>query len=75
MSKEELLKIIREGLDEDHRDPEQAFARMVAEGLIDTEGRPIHRERKLIIGNREPEPDALLPTEKKTTTKHDARNP
>lgn len=52
MNKEDLLMVIRQSLEEDFRNPEQAFQRMVAEKLIDADGQPIERERKLIYSNR-----------------------
>ncbi len=57
MSKKELLAVIRESLAEDRRKPEEAFQRMVRDGLIDADGRPLPRERKLVFSDRGPEPD------------------
>jgi hypothetical protein len=56
MSKQDLLLVIQQSLDEDRRTPEETFQRMVAEGLIDADGHPVQRERKLVFGNRSPEP-------------------
>ena len=57
MSKQELLLVIRKSLEEDRQSsPEKTFQRMVAEGLIGADGQPVQRERKLVYGNRDPEP-------------------
>ena len=56
ISKKELLLLIQEALEEDRlADPQKIFQRMIDEKLIDINGLPIQRERKLYISNREPE--------------------
>ena len=57
MSKEQLLEIIKQHLDEDRANPEGCFRRLVEDKLIDEDGKPVQRERRLIFGNRDPEPD------------------
>jgi hypothetical protein len=59
MSKKELLLVIRESLEEERRSgPEQTFQRMVEAGLINADGQPAQRERKLFVSkDRAPEPE------------------
>ena len=59
MSKKELLLTIQQSLDEDRRNgPAMTFQRMVSEGLIDSDGRPLERERRLLVSkDRVPEPE------------------
>ena len=59
MSKKDLLLVIQRSLEEDRRSgPEKTFQRMVAEGLINADGQPVQRERKLFVSkDRAPEPE------------------
>jgi len=59
MSKKELLLVIRRSLEEDRRSgPEQTFQRMIDEGLINADGQPAQRDRKLFVSkDRDPEPE------------------
>lgn len=57
MDKQELLSIIRQALEEDFKSPEKTFQRMVKDGLIDSEGQPVERERRLIFSDRLKESD------------------
>ena len=58
MSKKDLLFLIDKGIAEDRKNPEAAFQRMVKDGLIDKDGRPVQRERRLNFNvRRDPEPD------------------
>jgi hypothetical protein len=55
MDKEDLLLIIKKSLEEDRLAPEIVFQRMIDDELIDADGKPIQRKRRLIFGDRPPE--------------------